>query len=150
MKNGRDQGQDYVAMLEAFIQSGRSLPLRKNGAINVTELGRLSGIPTCSFYQNSTIRAQIARLQPAIGGNGNEVAESVLGEEGEATLPSRENRQSKVQERRVNQLEQHNAALVAENAELRRKLKALRTYVGREEIAIETGRRIPAPPVDNA
>ncbi len=33
-------------------------------------------------------------------------------------------------------------ALVAENAELRRQLKALRLQIGREDMTIETGRRI--------
>ena len=62
----------------------------------------------------------------------------------------RESKQTKVLERRVNQLEQQNAALVAENAELRRQLKSLRLQMGREDMAIETGRRIPAPPVVHA
>lgn len=51
-------------------------------------------------------------------------------------------KQSKLLERRLNQLEQQNAALVAENAEQRQQLKSLHLQMGRDDMAIETGRRI--------
>ena len=48
-------------------------------------------------------------------------------------------------ERRVSTLEQHNAALVAENFELRRQLKDLKRQLGRQDMMIDTGRRVPLP-----
>lgn len=57
-------------------------------------------------------------------------------------------RKSQRLERRVNGLEQQNAALVAENFELRRQLKDLRLQMGRQDMMIDTGRRIVGPSVD--
>ena len=45
----------------------------------------------------------------------------------------------------IHRLEQQNAALVAENYEMRRQLKELRLQLGREDMTIETGRRVAVP-----
>lgn len=145
MKNGRDIGLEHLDTLQAFLRSGQSLPQGRDGSVNLSELARLSGIPKSSFYQNPAIRILVAGLRAApdpqeVGG-----AKPVLGEQKRAMPSGVEHRQTKLLERRVNQLEQQNAALVAENAELRRQLKLLRLQMGREDMVIETGRRIPNP-----
>jgi cell division protein FtsB len=48
-------------------------------------------------------------------------------------------------ERKLHRLEQQNAVLVAENSELRRQVKHLQLQLGREDMLIDSGRRIPAP-----
>lgn len=149
MKNGKAIGREHAATLESFLQSGVSLPQGRDGSINLTELSRLSGIPKSSFYQNPAIRSRIASLEPSVNDEKNEAPELVSGKQSIAALPDRENKKTKALERRVHLLEQQNAALVAENAEMRRQMKALRTQLGREDMTIETGRRFPAPPPDD-
>jgi len=48
-------------------------------------------------------------------------------------------------ERRVHKLEQQNAAMIAENTDLRQQLKVLRLSLAREDMTIETARRVADP-----
>jgi len=146
MKNGKDIGIEHMATFQAFLESGQSLPRGRDGSVNLSELARLSGIPKSSFYQNPAIRSLVAGLRLGPSAQVADAVKSAPREPGAGMLSGVADKQSKMLERQVNQLEQQNAALVAENAELRRQLKSLRLQIGREDMAIETGRRIPAPP----
>jgi hypothetical protein len=144
MKNGRDVGREHLATLEAFVAAGTPAPRGRDGTVNLTELGKLTGIPKSSFYQNPAVRDLIAKMRaPAVVATASEAGPGSAA----AASPAVRGDDPKAQrlERRVQALEQQNAVLVAENFELRRQLKDLRLQMGREDMAIETGRRIPKP-----
>jgi hypothetical protein len=141
MKSGRDIGREHLATLESYLASGASLPFGRDGSLNLTELGKLTGIPKSSFYQNPAVREKVEQLrQPARNAN-----EPGAENQPVASLRAPETTKAQRLERRVHSLEQQNAALVAEAFELRRQLKEMRLQIGREDMTIETGRRIPRP-----
>lgn len=148
-KSGKVIGSEYVQVFQAYLASAVSLPCNEDGSLSISALADASGIPRQSFYKNPQLksmvddvrRSQVDSPKPASVADDNRP-----GARGDGV----DNKKAKVLERRLNQLEQQNAALVAENAELRRQLKALRLQVGRDDMAIETGRRIPAPPGTHA
>jgi len=147
-KNGKQIGQGHLATLEAFLDTGAPLPVSpKDGTLNLTELASTTGIPKSSFYQNPNVKArlEVARLEQGLVRQGErQAAPEGAPERKEAAV--RSSGSTTVLERRVHRLEQQNAALVAEAFELRRQLKELRLQLGREDMMIETARRVPAPP----
>jgi hypothetical protein len=116
--------------------------------LNLTELARATGIPKSSFYQNPQVKQclEAARLAADIGRQGA-VAPSVPVDAPalDAGIAAADKTASNLLERRVHRLEQQNGALVAENFELRRQVKELRLQLGREDMMIETGRRVVSP-----
>jgi hypothetical protein len=149
MKSGRDVGREHLATLQAFFQSGNSIPVGRDGDVNVTELSRVTGIPKSSFYQNPDVRSLTETLRDA------RKAESAPkdAQAGEVAIVSSsrvriETQQTQRLERRVNSLEQQNAVLVAENAALRRQLRNLHQQLARQDMMIDTGKRIVTPPED--
>jgi hypothetical protein len=144
LKNGRDIGEEHFATLEAYVKSGAAIPIGRDGAVNVSKLGELAGVPRSSFYQNSAVQGLVEKLRkanPAAPSAGADAAAA------DAGMPARyvDDKKSQRLEKRVQTLEQQNAALVAENYELRRQLKDMRLQMGREDMTIETGRRVPPP-----
>lgn len=155
MKNGQEIGREYLAALQSFIKHKREIPRTRDGSLNIAELSRMTGIPKSSFYQNSRVRslADSLRNRPQLK----------AGLESDATLLPRPLEQRSDQasaqvvvssaglqqvekmERRILALEQQNSALVAENSQLRKELKELRQQLGRQDMMIETGRRIVSP-----
>ena len=152
MKSGKEIGRGYLFTLDTYIDQGNALPISsKDSTLNLTELSRVTGIPKSTFYQNPSVKLRLerARLDQGIArwGGVAKQPETTLEDRAQSSLPTQhENRARQVLERRVHRIEQQNAALVAENAELRRQLKVLRLQHGREDMVIETGRRIPKPP----
>jgi len=144
-KSGRAIGQEYLVRIHAYLDRTESLPLLGDGSLNMSAIASAADIPRQSLYKNPAIRSLLENAKAKCGAPVRQDAKASK-EATSGTSAIRENKQTKVLERRVNQLEQQNAALVAENAELRRQLKSLRLQMGREDMAIETGRRIPAPP----
>ena len=144
-KSGKAIGQEYLGRIQAYLNRTESLPLLGDGSLNMSAIASAADIPRQSLYKNPAIKSL---LENAKAKHGTPVRhETEVGEKaGTGAVDTREKKQAKALERRVNQLEQQNAALVAENAELRRQLKVLRLQMGREDMAIETGRRIPTPP----
>ena len=152
MKSGRDIGREHLGTLEAFLQSGAPLPWGRDGTVNLSELAKVTGVPKSSFYQNPAVRAVVNGLRPApidSATNSNSATSAIpsigLGQTTDPFSVSAEERKSQRLERRVNGLEQQNAALVAENFELRRQLKDLKLQLGRQDMMIDTGRRLIAP-----
>lgn len=140
--SGPQQAEENIAKFERYLAtlqaSGKSLPLRKDGQVNVTQVASDSGLGDRGrIYTNDRIRALLEEALRSMNVAPTPAAET----EQKLTKP----KQEKALERRVHLLEQQNAALVAENAELRRQLKALRLQIGREDMMIESGRRIPSP-----
>ena len=152
MKSGRDIGREHLGTLEAFLQSGAALPWGRDGSVNLSELAKVTGIPKSSFYQNPAVRSLVEGLRPAPINQATSApsAASASLSIGSSQAPnpssvSAEERKAQRLERRVNGLEQQNAALVAENFELRRQLKDLRLQMGRQDMMIDTGRRVVDP-----
>lgn len=144
-KSGKAIGQEYLVRIHAYLDRTESLPLLGDGGLNMSAIASAADIPRQSLYKNPAIRNLLENAKAKRGAPVRQSAEA-SNTATSGTAVTREGKQTKVLERRVNQLEQQNAALVAENAELRRQLKSLRLQMGREDMAIETGRRIPAPP----
>lgn len=144
-KSGKAIGQEYLGRIQGYLDRTENLPLLGDGSLNMSAIATAADIPRQSLYKNPAIRSLLENAKAKCAVPIRHEPES--GEKATTrAVATRESKQTKVLERRVNQLEQQNAALVAENAELRRQLKALRLQMGREDMAIETGRRIPAPP----
>lgn len=158
--NGKALGADYLRRVEAYLAQTESLPVARDGTLNVTAIAEKAGIPKQSIYKNPAIRQAIEQAKAARGIDSWAERRASLPQEGEdgqadAESPpfpraaSAESKRLQAAERRVSTLEQHNAALAAENFELRRQLKDLRQHLGRQDMMIDTGRRIPAPVAEN-
>lgn len=147
-KSGKVIGQEYLGRIQNYLHSTAALPLLADGSLNMSAIATGANVPRQSLYKNPAIRSllEAERTQRIVPKEQGPISEAASAD----VLPPRESKQAKLLERRVNQLEQQNAALVAENAELRRQLKALRLQMGREDMAIETGHRIPAAPGSHA
>lgn len=144
MRSGKVVGAEYVQTFRTYLASVDALPRNEDGALSISAIAEASGIPRQSFYKNPQLKALLADIR---GGSAITLPQELTAADArrERSEVGRDDK-AKVLERRVHQLEQQNAALVAENAELRRQLKAMRLQIGREDMMIETGRRIPAPP----
>lgn len=141
-------GAKHFAAIEAYFRDGGIVPtMAKSGYLNLSELVRITGVPRSSFYQHDAIAqlvedaciAQGINRQPQLR-QGSEVQSEPDGSP--ASSPNPKTRQL---EKRVHRLETQNAGLMAENAELRRQLKQLHLQLGREDMQIDSGRRIPPP-----
>jgi hypothetical protein len=144
--SGQQTGAKYVDSFERFLHSGLPFPISGDGSVNMTELAHQTGVPKQSLYKNPSIRAMLETAMDERGfkakGRTQETRDAI-----EEVVAAQSSHSAKVRatEQRVHRLEQQNAALVAENAELRRQLKSLHLQMGREDMAIETGRRIAVP-----
>ncbi|ONC42180.1 hypothetical protein AQ915_25860 [Burkholderia pseudomallei] len=147
--SGKAVGQQYLKALHAYLATTSELPTGEDGALNISEIAEKSGVPRQSFYKNPNIKAALEEARQSRSIPSRVAVSEATGREQESEPDSStvaiSDKKVKTMERRIGHLEQLNAALVAENAELRRQLKALRLQHGREDMVIETGRRIPTP-----
>lgn len=150
-KNGKQIGLEHLATLDSYLSRGGQLPVStKAGTLNLAELARATGIPKSSFYQNPQVKERLEAARTAQGLSRQGERQAL---ESDGTPPTSEARVSSATgstvllERRLHRLEQQNAALVAENYELRRQVKELRLQLGREDMTIESGRRVVSPPM---
>ena len=139
--NGQDRGKAYVDKLNIFLLGGNTLPRStRDGTLNLAELSRLTGIPKSSFYQNSPLKTRLEEALAEQGVARRGATESETAEANAEESAFQRGRQSL--ERKVHQLEQQLAVAVGENSSLRQENKSLRLQVGREDMMIETGRRV--------
>lgn len=143
-RSGKDISREYVAKVQAYLDSGARLPVTADGSINMSALAEAVGVPRQSLYKNPAIRSLVEQCRPISAPVNTAVASEISASAGNVSDRGQE-KKTKTLERRVSQLEQQNAALVAENAELRRQFRVLRLQMGREDMVIETGCRIPPP-----
>ena len=152
--SGKALGADYLRKIETYLEQADMLPISRDGSLNVTAIAEKAGIPKQSIYKNPAIRQAIEQAKAVRGVESwAERRANVAPSAGTANLDgqsrsqalSGEDKRLKVAERRVSTLEQQNAALVAENFELRRQLKDLKRQLGRQDMMIDTGRRVPLP-----
>lgn len=126
-KSGAESGAENVAKLKAYLGGVDALPAR-NGKIAMTAIAEAAGVDRQALYRNP----EAARLL--------EEAAAEKGLKGIEPRDDAEDGKSVVLERRITSLEQRNAALFAENAELRRQLKA---YGVVEDLMTQGKRAIP-------
>ncbi|KAF1075463.1 hypothetical protein [Halodesulfovibrio sp. MK-HDV] len=149
-QSGKEIGQKYMHILQQYLNETTQLPVGSNGMLNMSKIAADAGVPRQSLYKNPRMKtlledARKSRGIPSLPAVKTASSKSSTGavKSGAATEHPTKQRQM---ERRIIQLEQKNAVLVAENAELRQQLVALRQQMGREDMTIQTGRRIPEPP----
>lgn len=128
-QSGADLGKQNVEALRRYIgaleRQGAALPAR-NGKINVSAVALACGFDRAVLYQNPAAKRELAEAAARLGLDGMAERPAEAG----ATDPRDE---------RIRRLEQQNAALLAENHDLRRQLTRLRHI---EEHMAETGRRV--------
>lgn len=144
--SGREVGEQYLAQVQRVLQAGGPLPTR-NGDIDVTALASAAGVPRQSLYKNAAIRGLLEEVRKKLPAEAGVEQEAARAEVSTASVTSADLTKAKEMqlERKVHRLEQQNAALVAENYELRRERDRLRLQIGRQDMTIETGRRVVAP-----
>lgn len=144
MKSGKVIGSEYVQSFRSYLATALSLPRNEDGSLSISAIAEASGIPRQSFYKNPQLKCLLDEVREDSVGRSSLDRPQISGGRREQSEGGSDDR-AKVLERRLHKLEQLNAAVVAENTELRRQLKAMRLQLGREDMTIETGRRIPAP-----
>ena len=149
-KGGQEIGSKYVERVRAYLTSGEALPLLPSGDVNVSALADKAKVPRQSMYKNGTIRnlVETARADIAALAQQRSDALAVAATSVPQEVPelSGKSKQQQMLERQVQSLEKANISIVAENAELRRQLRDARLQLGREDMVIESGRRIPPLP----
>lgn len=146
-KNGQQIGLEHLSAFEQFLSHGGQLPVARDGTLNLSELVRVTGIPKSSFYQNPKIEARLEEARQLQGLSRAGERQRLEGDSLEvdrAEKPSAARATAQL-ERKLHRLEQQSAVLVAENAELRRHVKHLQMQLGREDMLIDSGRRISPP-----
>jgi len=154
--SGKALGADYLRRVEAYLGQAESLPVSRDGTLNVTAIAEGAGIPKQSIYKNPAIRRAIEQAKASSGidswaerranlPHDSDQATSKAENTSAARVAPGDSKRLQVAERRVSTLEQQNAALVGENFELRRQLKDLKRQLGRQDMMIDTGRRVPLP-----
>lgn len=123
-RGGLQIGREYVDALRRYLDNICALPAR-GGKLNVTAVAEASGVPRQSLYKNDECRALLEAAVETKGLVG--IVERAEGTGGNVVL-----------ERRLTALEQKNAALMAENHELRRQLRRYRHI----DEMLEQGRRV--------
>jgi hypothetical protein len=151
-QSGKDIGQAYLQQVRLYLEQLPTLPLMANGTVNMTAIAAGACVPRQSLYKNPGIRELLegwkmsfevisARTQSKAS-----LTPAPNPVERPAPIQTASSKQVQLLERRITKLEQHNALLMAENAELRRQSHGLRLQINRLDLEAETGRRIPAPP----
>lgn len=155
--SGKEIGQEYLSRVEAYLAQTDSLPVSREGTLNITAIAEQAGVPKQSLYKNPAIKQAIqqAKAKQGLHSWAEQRATATEGgqPQGSASQPTKgtaEGKRLQAAERRLSVIEQQNAALTAENFELRRQLKEARQQLGREDMVIDTGRRIPPPRSNNA
>lgn len=152
-ESSQDIGKRHLASLKAFLDSGQLLPVspKRVGVLNITALVKATSIPRSSFYQNENIEELLdeACTKQKITRQGASFPKvDSVAEQTDRGLPDSQGKsdpRTKAMERRLHRLEQQNAVLVAENFDLRGQVKQLKLQLGRDDMQIESGRRIPPP-----
>lgn len=148
--SGLQRATDHVAAFELYLkrlkERGEHLPARPSGEVNLTKVAKDSGVGDRGRFHTNE------RLKQLLDGAKEEAAAKptlAIDMERIPTTRDGNDRSSNSEalqrvERHAHRLEQMNASLVSENAELRRQVKELRLQLGREDMIIETARRVPA------
>lgn len=149
--SGTQRATDHVAAFESYLKGlkerGERLPARPGGEVNLTKVAKDSGVGDRGrFHTNERLKQLLAGAKDEAASIPTPAVDAVQ----IPAIPEVNSRSSSPEalqrvERRAHRLEQMNASLMSENTELRRQIKELRMQLGREDMIIETGRRVPTP-----
>jgi len=136
--SGRERGEENLAKVRRYLaglQAARQLLPLQDGRPNITAIAEASGVLRNVFYTNAGVK----RL----------LADFIDGPEKDKEQPTglaRAHRQLDIKERRILQLEQQLAGVMAENEDLRKRLVATEQKLVRyrviEEDVLQAGRRV--------
>ncbi len=65
--SGKALGADYLRRVEAYLGQADSLPVSRDGTLNVTAIAEGAGIPKQSIYKNPAIRRAIEQAKASRG-----------------------------------------------------------------------------------
>lgn len=133
-RSGQEVGTENVERLRAYLADldGRGLPLpTRGGEVNVSAIALACGFNRQVLYVNEAAKALLADAVAKGGFVREEAAGDGEADEKPVTRTDR-------RDRRIHRLEQENAALKAENAGLRERLRRLEHV----ETVMMTGRRV--------
>lgn len=144
--SGKARGDEYARRMVAYLATALALPML-NGSINVTAIAEACGIPTQSMYKNPTVRAalQDAKTRFGVQSWGESKAASRADDNHEGHEKRESNGKLSQVEKRLSELERRYGSVLSENYHLRLELKGLRLQLSREDMMIDSGRRIAAP-----
>jgi hypothetical protein len=142
--SGRERGKEYARRMDSYLETATELPLL-NGSLNIQAISDATGIPTQSIHKNPAIRKSLDSAKKRFNVQSWGESRTQKGPADEASPKPQSDAKARRLEQQLTTLEQRHSAVVAENFELRRQLKELRLQFGREDMMIETGRRIVAP-----
>lgn len=123
----RKKGAANIAALRRYLDSVDVLPA-KDGKVSVTAVAEAAGIDRLVLYRNPAAKALLEEAAAA----------KELAAIGSREVPPAAGRAERLLEKRVRELETRNAALAAENADLRARLRAF----GHMEDMLTGGRRV--------
>lgn len=147
-QSGKAIGLKYLQALLEYLTNTLTLPVNPDGTLNMSKIAEEAGVPRQSLYKNPRIKAVLEDTRHSRGIPNRPISSAASQKppvDSNKLTATGSKAAERRMERRINQLEQQNSVLVAENAELRKKLVTLRLQLGREDMIIETGRRIPVP-----
>jgi len=145
---GRDNERKWEEYWNGLRAQGKYLPVKANGEVNVAQVGRDSKIGRENLYKNPNIHPKIlAAIEETLKAQKEIIKD---GYEPDVTVNrGREEikqKQIEARDRRIRELEEKVAVLIAEKYELRRRIKTLEDERSRyefiESMITETGRRI--------
>ena len=141
VQSGRQKGDENVERLRAYLDrlaaGGQRLPER-GGKINVSAIAAACGFDRNVLYTNAMAKYVLEQAVQRLG--------LALPEQRRRAPHETDTTTADPRDRRIQQLEQHNASLKAENGALRAERADLRERVRRlghiEAHMVETGRRV--------
>jgi hypothetical protein len=145
---GRDNERKWEEYWNGLRAQGKYLPVKANGEVNVAQVGRDSKIGRENLYKNPNIHPKIlTAIEETL-----KAQKEVIKDSYESDVPvigGREDinqKQIEARDRRIKELEEKVAVLIAEKYDLRRRIKVLEDERSRyefiESMITETGRRI--------
>lgn len=146
-KENEEKWKDYWDGLRA---KDKYLPIKANGDVNVAQVGRDSKIGRENLYKNPNIHPKLlAAIEETLKAQ-RESAQGISEPGSPVYVNSKReditHKQLESRDRRIRELEEKVAVLMAENQELRRQTRTLEDEYARyefiENMVAETGRRI--------
>ncbi len=151
LQAGKENERKWEEYWNGLRAQGKYLPVKVNGEVNITQVGRDSNIGRENLYKNPNIYPKLlAAISETIEAQRTESTKvnptSGISAATERKREDAAQKQVEIRDRRIKDLEEKLAVLTAENYELRSEIKILNDEKTRfeliENMISETGRRI--------
>ena len=150
-QSGKQLSEKYMQALQSYLASVTQFPTNVDGTMNVSKIAKEAGVPRQSLYKNPKMKAALEEAKKSCGFTprccSKKRSPHASTRKGKK-VSAKEDSQATGMQRRIEKLEKQNVVLMAENSDLRKQVVELRLQLSREEMVVETGRRIP-PPFDH-